>query len=342
MPSNSGRTRRRAQPGAAVRAVDVEPQPALAAHLRDAREVVDHPGVRRAGGGRPRRTRRRRRPRRARRPAPRRSAAPLVVRHRHDVDVHHPRGRGHRGVRRVGERRSATAPGPPARRSLAPRAARRPAPTGSRPSRPTRTRRRPSPGSPARSAIQRSAWFSAQIAPPPSSQPGADRSRTRRPPGRTARSPSSARRARTRGRIGWSVEIVAGASTSAQTRSASSPPMPLGRDRRAGRRVSSSPGTVRSSGCGFAMRFSRVARRSPRASVLRVLVELVHRCIGTPPLLARTRGPARRAGPTRRRCPVRATPRAPGRTRRTRRRTSGCRPRCAAPRSSTAPRRRGS
>ena len=58
----------------------------------------------------------------------------------------------------------------------------------------TRRRRRPPSGNPARSATQRSAWFSAQIAPAPSIQPAAIVERRRPRSGRRGRRPWSGRR----------------------------------------------------------------------------------------------------------------------------------------------------
>ena len=108
-------------------------------------------------------------------------------------------------------------------------------------------------GSPARSAIQRSAWFSAQMAPAPSSQFAAmveDAPTTRSKsteafvgaPGTNA------------SEAGWSVEMVAGARISAQMRRASSPPMPSGVMVAPARRSSSALETGPSSGWGLAMR----------------------------------------------------------------------------------------
>ena len=138
---------------------------------------------------------------------------------------------------------------------------------------------------------------------------------------------------------GWSVEIVAGARTSAQMRSASSPPMPVGRDRlrrRAGQSSSAGATPIERLRARDAVRARtrRSRARAPRSR--RCIVHRSHACASRA-----THGPAR--GPARGLPrPERVSRRAPGRTRRTRRRTSGCRPRCAAPRSSTAPRRRGS
>ena len=82
-------------------------------------------------------------------------------------------------------------------------------------------------GNPARSATHRSAWFSAQIAPAPSIHPAAivDDAPTIRSNRMDARVGAPGMNANA---VGWSVEIVAGASTSAQRRSASSQPMPSG------------------------------------------------------------------------------------------------------------------
>jgi hypothetical protein len=122
------------------------------------------------------------------------------------------------------------------------------------PAEPPLTNTPPAPGgNPARSAIQRSAWFSAQIAPAPSIQPAAI---VEDAP--TTRSKSTAAFVGAPGTNaideGWSVEIVAGASTSAHTRRASSPPIPSGVTVAPARRVSSSPVAEPSSGCGLAIR----------------------------------------------------------------------------------------
>jgi integrase len=108
-------------------------------------------------------------------------------------------------------------------------------------------------GMPARSAIHRRAWFSAQIAPAPSIHPAAI---VEEDP--TTRSNSTLAFVGAPGMnesaAGWSVEIVAGASTSVQIRNASSPPRPSGTIVSPARWVSSPAGKERSRGCGFAMR----------------------------------------------------------------------------------------
>ncbi len=108
-------------------------------------------------------------------------------------------------------------------------------------------------GNPARSASQRSAWFSAQIAPAPSIHPAAivDEAPTTRSKSTEAFVGAPGTNAID---DGWSVEIVAGASTSLQTRSASSPPRPSGVTVSPARRASSSPLAEPSRGCGLAMR----------------------------------------------------------------------------------------
>ncbi len=68
---------------------------------------------------------------------------------------------------------------------------------------------------------------------------------------------------------GWSVEMVAGASTSAHRRNASSPPMPSAVIVSPARRESSSPVAEPSSGCGLAMRlraYATMARESASVS----------------------------------------------------------------------------
>ncbi len=104
----------------------------------------------------------------------------------------------------------------------------------------------------ARRAIA-SAWFSAQIAPPPSSQPAAivEDAPTARSNSTLALLGAPGTNAR---KLGWSVVMVAGASTSVQIRSASSPPIPSGVIVGPAAAVSSSGGTGWSSGCGSAMR----------------------------------------------------------------------------------------
>ena len=184
------------QAASAVGRVDVEPDPAIRAHLGDAREVVDRPGVRRARardhredpvaavrvegatqslGGQP---------------------ATLVVRHVEDVDVHHPGGGRHARVHRVARGE------PPARRTIrAPRRRRygapSPAPRGCRPSLRRRRPRRLSWASPR----GRRATAASGSRPRSRRRRRSTRPRSsRRPPrsGRTARTPSSGRPGRTR------------------------------------------------------------------------------------------------------------------------------------------------
>src|SRR5205814_8932030 len=80
-------------------------------------------------------------------------------------------------------------------------------------------------GSPARSAIHRSASFSAQTAPAPSSQlpPYVEEALITRSNSTLAFVGAPGTNAKN---AGWSVEIVEGARVSAHTRSASSPPTP--------------------------------------------------------------------------------------------------------------------
>ena len=198
-----------------------------------------------------------------------------------------------------------------------------------RPRREARPGRRPiaAPGSRPRSRRRR------RSSPP--------RSSTRRPPpGRTGPRPCVGAPGTNAIDDGWSVEIVAGASTSLQMRRASSPPMPSGvivsPARASGPRRSTEP----------------VERLRARDAVPRVRhdrresasVSSVYRCIVASSLLLSNR----RAGPKGRPAATADTRSRVlagellAEARRTRRRTSGRRPRCAAPRSSTAPRRRGS
>ena len=244
---------RREEPGAPVRAVHVQPQPELRADLGHALEVVDDPGVRRArardDGEQPLGARRLKG--RAQRLA--RQSPTLVARDRDDVGVHDPGRRGDRGVRGV-RARHAPPGGPPSaadlrvvtggdqRREVAGRPARDEAPAGSL-------------GSPTRSASHARAWFSAHTAPAPSSQLPAyvDEALIARSKSTLAFVGAPGTNARN---AGWSVEIVAGARTSAQTRSASSPPMPSAVIVCPARRASSSGETGPSSGGSRRMRSS--------------------------------------------------------------------------------------
>jgi len=66
-------------------------------------------------------------------------------------------------------------------------------------------------------------------------------------------------------KLGWSVEIVAGARTSDHSRRASGPPIPSGVIVRPARRASSSAGRGPSSGCGVEIRacaYAAIARAS--------------------------------------------------------------------------------
>ena len=190
-------------------------------------------------------------------------APALVGRHVQHVDVHHARGRDDRRVgasrtprhRQPGRRGhgSAAAAWRAAhqRREVArpsrPRRRRRPPPRASRRGRPASA----APGSRPRSRPRR------RSSPPRSS-------RTRPRPGRTARAPSSGAAGTNARDAGWSVEIVAGARTSAQIRSASSPPDPLGRDRsRPARRPSSSAGRGPDPAAAGSRSGSARRRRSP-------------------------------------------------------------------------------
>ncbi len=108
-------------------------------------------------------------------------------------------------------------------------------------------------GSPARSASHRSTWFSAQTAPAPSSQlppyeEDALITRSNRTDAFVGAPGTNARK------LGWSVDMTVGASTSAQIRSASSPPMPPAVIVEPARRASSSGEAGRSSGWGFEIR----------------------------------------------------------------------------------------
>ncbi len=108
-------------------------------------------------------------------------------------------------------------------------------------------------GNPARSAIHRSAWFSAQMPPAPSIQ--AAPIVLEAPTTRSKSTEAFVGAAGTKARFaGWSVEIVAGARISAQIRRASSPPMPPGVTVSPASFVSSSDVIVPSSGCAFAIR----------------------------------------------------------------------------------------
>ena len=317
IPRRARADARRQQPGAAVGAVHVEPQPALRADVGDAGEVVDRAGVRRAGAGDHREHA---------------VTAVGVERRRSAAPVSRPRSSGgtrarrrpSRGPRRRRSnarsrmRRTATAAGRPPRRAAA---ACRAATSAERlPAEPPETNTPPAPGGkPGEVGEPRAA---------PGSRP---RSRRRRRASRAAivedaptiRSNSTLAFVGAPGTnasdAGWSVEIVAGARTSAHRRSASSPPMPSGVIVGAGPRGQLlGGGTAPSRGCGVRDAVARVRDdRAPSAASV------------SSRELVRPRG-------------LRATSRAPGRTPRTRPRTSGRRPRCAAPRSSTAPRRRAS
>jgi hypothetical protein len=109
-------------------------------------------------------------------------------------------------------------------------------------------------GIPARRASQASAWFSAQIAPAPSIHPAAivEDAPTIRSNSTLAFVGAPGTNANA---AGWSVEIVAGASTSAHSRSASSQPTPSSVTVAPARRSRSSAGTTLSSGCADAIRF---------------------------------------------------------------------------------------
>ena len=137
------------------------------------------------------------------------------------------------------------------------------------PAEPPETKTPPaSPGNPARPATHRSASFSAQIAPAPSIHPVAivDDAPTMRSKSTLAFVGAAGTNATD---AGWSVEIVAGARTSAQIRSASSHPIPSGAIVRPARRASSSAGATRSSGWGLAIRFrayATIARASSSVS----------------------------------------------------------------------------
>jgi hypothetical protein len=206
------------------------------------------------------------------------------------------------------------------------------------PAEPPETKTPPAPtGMPARSAIQRSAWFSAQMAPAPSSHPAPmiDEAPTTRSKSTDAFEGAPGTKARL---AGWSVESVAGASRSDHTRSASNPPRPPGVIVAPARRSSSSlEGVVPSSGCGCAMRFSAY-RTMADASVS---VSSSQRCISMAlaPLHMQEAGSEE---PASARFALRVTSTVPGRTPRTRRCRAARRPRCAGPRPSTAPRRRES
>ena len=102
------------------------------------------------------------------------------------------------------------------------------------PAEPPETKTPPaSPGNPARPATHRSASFSAQIAPAPSIHPAAivEDAPTMRSKSTLAFVGAAGTNATD---AGWSVEIVAGARTSAQIRSASSHADPVGSDRAPG------------------------------------------------------------------------------------------------------------
>src|SRR3990170_2052828 len=90
-------------------------------------------------------------------------------------------------------------------------------------------------------------------------------------------------------KLGWSVEIVAGARTSAQRRRASSPPMPPGRIVGPARRSSSSALAGWSSGWALAMR-PRAYPNTERASAS---VSSVYSCIERMRSLPLTREPGR-------------------------------------------------
>ena len=107
---------------------------------------------------------------------------------------------------------------------------------------------------PAALASHASAWFSAQIAPAPSIQPAAivEDAPTIRSNSTLAFVGAPGTNASA---AGWSVEIVAGASTSPHRRSASSQPIPDAVTVAPTRLSSSDAGTTWSSGCAAAMRF---------------------------------------------------------------------------------------
>ena len=109
-------------------------------------------------------------------------------------------------------------------------------------------------GIPAASASHANAWFSAQIAPAPSIQPAAivEDAPTIRSNSTLAFVGAPGTNANA---AGWSVEMVAGASTSPHSRSASSQPMPSDVTVSPARLSSSLADTTLSSGCAAAMRF---------------------------------------------------------------------------------------
>ena len=202
--------------------------PAVGADVGDAGQVVD--GARRSSRRRSPPPRRRRHRRRRRASGPERVAGQppaLVVGDRQHVDVHHARGRRHARVHGVAGGDPPPVGTAAARASAAAwravtsaerfpgRAARHEHAAG--------LRREARPGR--RSTA--SAWFSAQIAPAPSIHPAAivDDAPTIRSNRTDAFVGAPGTNANAEG---WSVEIVAGASTSAQSRSASSQPMPPG------------------------------------------------------------------------------------------------------------------
>ncbi len=180
-------------------------------------------------------------------------AAALVVGDREQVDVHHARRRRHRRVHGVGARdlptRRALAAsavgGGVARRDQGREVARRPA----------RDEAAAGPGGHPRELGEPSEHL--VLRPHGARRPRASsprRPRTRSPRGRRARWPCSGAPGTNARKLGWSVVMVAGASTSAQIRSASSPPIPSGVIVGPAAAVSSSGGTGWSSGCGSAMR----------------------------------------------------------------------------------------
>ena len=339
IPSKRARTDGAEQRGAAVGAVDVQPQPALGADVGDAGEVVHDPGVRRS---RARHHREQAVGSLARR-APRAAADPVSrprssLRHRDDVHVHHP-GRGqHGGVRACRRRRSPTAPAAhrratPAAWRAATSAERFPAGSARR-----RTRRRHSPAGP----------------------PG--RRSTAAPGSRPRSAPAPSIQLPPRGRGGADDEVEEHARLGRRARHEREERRVVGRDRRRREHLGPDaqrllaarcpPGVIvcparRASSSAGRRAVERRGVRDPargvghdRAGQLLGLSSnscIAHRSSNAK---GRPEGRPRRFG----RYPFgrRSAGELRGRTRRTRRCTSGRRPRCAAPRSSTAPRRRGS